>query len=101
MVSVLSSSQPSVDHLSVQIRFDFPVSFHVSSNVSVNLLHNRLGHPSKYVVQTLLKSSCINITCNNEQKFEFCDACQLGKLYQFHFSANEIKSKHPLELIHT
>ena len=98
MVSVFSSSQPSVDPLSVQIRSEFPVNFHASRNVSVSLLHNRFGHPSKYVVQTLLKNSCINITCNNKQKFEFYNACQL---HQFHFSAIEIKSKYPLELIHT
>ncbi|KAH9781043.1 retrovirus-related pol polyprotein from transposon RE2 [Citrus sinensis] len=101
MVSVFSSHQTCVDPLSVKIKSGFPISFHASSIVSVSLLHNRLGHPSKHVVQTLLRNSCINITCNNKQKLEFCNACQLGKLYQFHFSATKIKSKHPLELIHT
>ncbi|KAH9682071.1 retrovirus-related pol polyprotein from transposon RE2 [Citrus sinensis] len=38
---------------------------------------------------------------DSKQKLEFCNTCQLGKLHQFHFSATEIKSKNPLELIHT
>ncbi|KAH9648420.1 retrovirus-related pol polyprotein from transposon RE1 [Citrus sinensis] len=101
MVSVFSSHQTCVNPLSVQIKSGFPVSFHASSNVSVSLLHNRLGHPSKHVVQTLLRNSCINISSDNKQQLEFCNACQLGKLHQFHFSATEIKSKNPLELIHT
>ncbi|KAH9705793.1 retrovirus-related pol polyprotein from transposon RE1 [Citrus sinensis] len=101
MVSVFSSQQTCVDPLFEKIKSSFPVSFHVSSNVSVSLLHNRLGHPSKHVLQTLLRNNCITFTCDNKQKLEFCNACQLGKLHQFHFSATDIKSKYPLELIHT
>ena len=66
MVLVFSSNQPSIYPISVQISSEFSVSFHASSNVSVSFLHNRLGHPSKHVVQTLLKNSCINITCDNK-----------------------------------
>ena len=42
-------------------------------------------------------SSCYD----NKQSFEFCNACQQGKLHKFHFSTSEIKTKQPLELIHT
>ncbi|KAH9659677.1 hypothetical protein KPL70_023950 [Citrus sinensis] len=101
MVSVFSSQQTCVDPLFEKIKSSSPVSFHASSNVSVSLLHNRLGHPSKHVVQTLLRNNCITFIGDNKQKLEFCNACQLGKLHQFHFSATDIKSKYPLELIHT
>ena len=101
MVSVFSSQQTCIDHLFEKIKSSFPLSFHASSNASVSLFHNRIGHPSKHVVQTLLSNNCITFTGDNKQKLEFCNACQLGKLHQFHFSATDIKLKYPLELIHT
>ena len=38
---------------------------------------------------------------NNQHSFEFCNACQQEKLHKFHFSTSEIRTKQPLELIHT
>ena len=37
----------------------------------------------------------------SKSNFLFCDACQLGKLYQLDFPTTEIKTKYPLKLIHT
>ncbi|KAH9805863.1 retrovirus-related pol polyprotein from transposon RE1 [Citrus sinensis] len=79
----------------------FPVSFQTSSSMSANMLHNRLGHPSKHVIQTILRNNCLMSANVSKSNFIFCDACQLGKLHQLHFPATEIKTKYPLELIHT
>lgn len=61
---------------------------------STNLLHNRLGHPSKHIIQIILKKSCMISGYNN------CNACQQQKLHKLYFSTFEIKTKQPLELIH-
>ena len=78
-----------------------PVSFQASGSMLANVLHNRLGHPSKHVIQIILMNNCLLSVQINKSNFHFCDAYQLGKLHQLHFLATEIKTKCPLELIHT
>lgn len=74
------------------------VSLLASKGESMQLLHNRFGHPSKYVLQTIMKSLPLHST--DSQSLEFCDACQCGKLHQFHFPVTDIKSKYPLQLLY-
>lgn len=74
-------------------------SFLTSGSESIKLLHNKFGHPNKHALQIILR----NLTLNSisKQSVDFCDACQCGKMHQLHFSITEIKSKAPLELLHT
>jgi hypothetical protein len=64
---------------------------------SVDLWHNRLGHPSFSTVDFVLK--------NNEFPFEekassglVCDACQKAKSHQLPYKRSDSMSSHPLEL---
>lgn len=77
-----------------------PISFLTSSPISVNLLHKRLGHPSKHAMQTILKTKFLPYVNINKHSFESCDACQIGKMHQLHFSPTKIISTAPLELVH-
>ena len=64
----------------------------------MQLLHNRLGHPNKHAMQIILKTQTSHIV---NHYLSFCDACHYGKLHQFHFPVTNIKTRAPLELIHT
>ena len=77
------------------------VSFQTSGYVSANILHNRLSHPSKHVIQIILKNNCLLSAHVDKSIHHFCDVCRLRKLHQLHFSVIEIKTKCPLELVHT
>lgn len=67
----------------------------------VSALHRKLGHPSLPIMKQIVQG------CNNFQKLNtvayipFCDSCQLGKMHKMHFSSTDIKTKTPLELVHT
>ncbi|KAH9769651.1 retrovirus-related pol polyprotein from transposon RE1 [Citrus sinensis] len=65
---------------------------------SANLLHQRFGHPSKHVLKCILSS--LSLPCPTSIP-DFCDACQYGKIHQFPFYSTGIKTKAPLELVHT
>ena len=67
--------------------------------ISVQLLHNRYGHPNKHALQTIVKN--LPSHCLSNQVISFCDACQYGKMHQLHFSITTIKTKAPLELLYT
>lgn len=72
----------------------------VNSKISLcNLWHNRLGHPSFQVVQTVM-SSC-NLPSVNKTNFDFCSACCLGKIHKFPFPTSTTEYHTPLQLIHT
>lgn len=102
MVSVLSlNKHVSSVHHSLNSKSVSPMNFYTLGSISIILLHNRLGHPSKHVIHIMLKNKHMASECDNKQIVEFCDACQLGKLHKFHFSTAEIKSKYPLKLTHT
>lgn len=75
-----------------------PASFNTSSCISMQLLHNRLGHPHKHAMQIILKTQPSHII---NHSLSFCDACQYGKLHHIHFPVTDIKTKSLLELIHT
>lgn len=65
-----------------------------SSSESMQLWHNRLSHPNRRVLQTIMKT--FPLLPNHTQPLKFCDVCQYDKLYQFHYSITKIKSKVPL-----
>ncbi|KAM6588273.1 hypothetical protein CsatA_010878 [Cannabis sativa] len=68
-----------------------------SSNVSlVNLWHQRLGHPSKIIMNKVLHS--LHIPTADPS---FCNACQYGKLHQFTFLSSQHSTTTPFEIIHT
>lgn len=87
-----------------------PASFH-SNNLELNnsnlesfltsiqLLHNRFGHPNKHALQTIIRKLHLHHISN--QSLQLCDTCQCGKLHQFHFPVTETKSRSSLELLHT
>ena len=62
-------------------------------------IHNKFGHPNKHTLQAIIK--CLPLHSVNNSSIDFCDACQYGKLHQFHFPVTDIKTRAPLELIHT
>lgn len=51
---------------------------HINTNVSANLLHQRLGHPNKNVLKCILSTLS---SCSPMSIPDLCDACQYGKLH--------------------
>ncbi|KAL9431979.1 hypothetical protein AB3S75_027064 [Citrus x aurantiifolia] len=78
-------------------------SKYVSSSeclLSSSVLHQRLGHPSSKILNHVIKTCSSVILDNKNTTFNFCDACQIGKMHQLHFPATDIKTKFPLEILH-
>ena len=69
--------------------------------LSTSVLHQRLGHPSSKILNHVIKTCSSFILDNKNTTFNFCDACQIGKMHQLHFPASDIKTKFPLEILHT
>lgn len=76
-----------------------PASFVTSGNKSIKLLHNRFRHLNKHVLQTIIRKLPLHYVLNHS--IDFCNACQYGKMHQFHFPITEIKSRSQLEFSHT
>ena len=69
--------------------------------LSTYVLHQRLGHPSSKILSHVIKA-CSSFKLDNKNKtFDFCDACQIGKMHKLHFPTTAIKTKSPLEILHT
>ena len=69
--------------------------------LSTSVLHQRLGHPSSKILNHVIKA-CSSFKLDNKNKtFDFCDACQIEKMHKLHFPATAIKTKSPLEILHT
>lgn len=66
---------------------------HTSSQLESNVLHQRLGHPSKRVLSSLFPSLSIESTT--------CDVCQFAKQSRLPFSISESPSVELFELIHS
>jgi histone deacetylase 1/2 len=73
---------------------------HASSSVKVSSSrwHQRLGHPSNKVVQSLVQHH--SLPCLPSDNL-VCDACQRAKSHQLSYTASERVSTMPLELIHS
>ena len=69
--------------------------------LSTSVLYQRLGHPSSKTLSNIIKA-CSSFKLDNKNKtFDFCDPCQIGKMYKLHFPATAFKTKSPLEILHT
>ena len=67
--------------------------------VSTDRWHQRLGHPSKSVVELVLRTN--KIACAPSSESSICDACQRAKVHQLPFHRSTHVTTHPLELIHS
>jgi histone deacetylase 1/2 len=62
--------------------------------------HQRLGHPTNKIVQTLVRNN--NLSCSSSDNIVLvCDACQRAKSHQLSYTASHRVSTMPLELIHS
>jgi len=61
--------------------------------------HRRLGHPNNIVLDRVLKSC--NVKLSPRDHFNFCEACQYGKMHFLPFKAFSSHAKEILELVHT
>jgi histone deacetylase 1/2 len=74
---------------------------HASSSVKISpsQWHQRLGHPSNKIVQSIVRSN--NLPCSSNFESSICDACQRAKSHQLPCNNSSRVSHTPLELIHT
>ena len=109
-ISLAATILPLSKHFSVSNACSSNSSFSVESvntsnkvlnvqPVSLDIWHQRLGHPSPHVLNSLL-SNC-NLSVSMKSRLSFCTACKLGKAHALPFSLSGSHSKHPLELIHS
>jgi histone deacetylase 1/2 len=70
-----------------------------SVKVSTDRWHERLGHPSKSVVDLVLRTN--KIACAPSSESSICDACQRAKVHQLPFHRSSHVTHSPLELIHS
>ena len=68
-------------------------------SVSIDIWHQRLGHPSSRVLSQVV-SSC-NLPIVMKSKLPFCTACKLGKSHALPFPLSDSQCTKPLELIHS
>jgi histone deacetylase 1/2 len=66
---------------------------------TTSLWHNRLGHASSQVVQSILSRHKISFI-SDSNKGHVCNACQQGKAHQFPYSRSTNISAKPFDLIY-
>lgn len=66
---------------------------------SLNVWHQRLGHPSKRILSKILPH-CKDIIKRND-KVSFCEACKFGKSHKLPFPVSPSRAKTRFELVHT
>jgi hypothetical protein len=70
-----------------------------SMAASVDLWHQRLGHPHAATLSNLLSE--FSILCNKDpHDISVCESCELGKHVRLPFSTSQSSSTFPFELIH-
>ena len=78
-----------------------PACFHIRNvaapDSTLNLWHQRLGHPHVDAVKSTLRAA--DISCSSSSIFPFCQACQLGKAHKLPFTPSTTVYSKPLELI--
>ena len=88
----------------------YPIPFSRASSSSRHALsgaklysvhwHQRLGHPTNKVVQTIVRDN--NISCSpSDNCVLVCDGCQCAKSRQLSYTASHRVSTMPLDLIHS
>lgn len=71
----------------------------VGERASISLWHNRLGHPSSWIVDQVVSHFSLPPYLN--KRATICEACQLGKSHDLPFVSKHLQSYCPLELIYT
>ena len=74
-----------------------PQAFHATA-ISVDLWHQRLGHPGRDQLTAALRSFPFNCT---KSAAHTCPACQLGKHVRLPFSSSSSVSYFPFQLLHS
>jgi histone deacetylase 1/2 len=64
---------------------------------SIDLWHHRLGHPSSFIVQQVLRRNKIDYTPDSTPYV--CDSCQLAKSHQLPYPISTSRSTVPLEQV--
>ena len=72
----------------------------IGVTTSMNHWHSRLGHLSKFVLESLARTKSLSLP-NSINKLGFCSSCQLGKIKQLHFHESTHQSAVPLSLVHS
>lgn len=71
---------------------------HAVVKPSASLWHQRLGHPSRRVVEQIV--SCHKLSfCHDSNNDRVCDACQKGKSHQLPYPKSTSLSSSPLDLV--
>lgn len=78
-----------------------PTCFTITLSYQLNVWHRHLCHASHKTVVSVMKQCKINYSININDKYEFCDACQLGKSHALPFHISQTKTHRSLELIQT
>ena len=72
---------------------------------SLDIWHERLGHPGRNKLHTLCKLGCVGLpkadTSNNDGIELDCSHCLRGKLSRGPFKRSKTRASHPLQLIHS
>jgi histone deacetylase 1/2 len=69
-----------------------------SSPASIELWHNRLGHPGSSTLHQVLEN--LHFQCNKSAK-HYCHHCKLGKHVRLSFQSSESQAYFPFQLIHS
>ncbi|KAI5327777.1 hypothetical protein L3X38_027173 [Prunus dulcis] len=70
-----------------------PKGFQVSSNLEHQLWHQRLAHPSEFVLSTLFPSLC--------KSSLVCEICHLSKFTRFPFNSSISRASKIFEIVHS
>ncbi|GJS54483.1 ribonuclease H-like domain-containing protein [Tanacetum coccineum] len=72
---------------------------HALLSISHSTWHQRLGHPGKEVLRSLVSRQFIS--CNKENSHHICHACQLGKHVRLPFSSSDSVVTRCFEIVHS
>jgi histone deacetylase 1/2 len=71
----------------------------LGAKVSSDRWHQRLGHPSKSIIESVLRTN--KIACAPSSDLSICDACQRAKVHQLPYDCSTHVTTSPLELVHS
>lgn len=74
-----------------------PATAYVGQQIKSSMWHNRLGHPTNEVVQTMLKTSQLPVLVDAHQ--HICPYCLSGKMHTLPFPSTHVKSLVPFQRI--
>lgn len=80
------------------LRLPLQHALSASSTASVELWHNRLGHPGSNTLHQVLRS--LNFQCNKSAAHS-CHHCRVGKHVRLPFSSSDTAAYFPILLVHS